>query len=44
MNWESRIVDLERLNKPAIDENLIRELKSSNDLAAATQIWSQRAL
>ena len=27
MNWESHgeIVDLERLNKPAIDENLIRD-------------------
>ena len=38
VNWESHgeIVDLERLNKPAIDENLIRELQSSNDLAAAT--------
>jgi len=37
-NWESHgeIIDLERLNKPAIDENLIRELQSSNDLAAAT--------
>ena len=38
VNWESHgeIVDLESLNKPAIDENLIRELQSSNDLAAAT--------